>query len=933
MSLSAERWSAVRRVYEHALELPPDQRGAYLQSACGADRELRDEVESLLSAQDEAADFLARPVVDLQANTDAALGNVNRSGQNLGAYRIEAHIGRGGMGEVYRAVRADGQFERQVAIKLIRGGANAQLVIEHFRRERQILASLDHAHIAQLYDAGATTDGVPYLVIEYVDGVPIDQYVTAQQLGLPATLRLFLDVCDAVQFAHQRLIVHRDLKPANILVTEHGSVKLLDFGIAKVLDAPGSVELTQTMVMTPAYASPEQIRGEAITTASDVYSLGVLLYKLLVGCSPYSIDAANSQSLAVEICEREPPSFAAARLAEPSAKRWHIAPDLELITRKAMRKLPAERYSSVEQLSVDIRRYLDGLPVLAAKSSTLYRWRRFVVRNKASVGALTLAILLASFGVWEIVRQRQIAERRFDDVRQLTNTVIFDVHDLIAELPGSTPARKLILDRAMEYLARLEQDNDSSLELQREIAASYERIALVQGATAAANLGDLAGAEANHRKALALRQRIAARTPVDIPDGIALARASRLLAAFEYSARADIPQALLLSQASLDVTESLVAKYPDNQALLAELLEGQLLRVRVLGGVGVGNDARRPKEALQLLATVEQTLARLTLLTPQDTGVARKAAIAAAMTANVSYRLGDIAASVTNFQEARRVFSELATRSGQTGDRRNAAFFGFRSGIVQLAAGDAAKSRDSCVAALQESRALLAADPANKDIVDIAINSQACVGHALSHLGQHSEAQEKLRRAVDEYKALSETVSYEAMPMSIAVIEAWYGRALELGGDLRGSRRVWESVLSTYEAVLAADPRNHDAAVNRAIVQSMLGHVAMQLGDRSSASRYYSSALSESERLRTEQPDYLELDYLEAQASAGMGDVSNAAQPGTRVMTPEARAWYEKSLAAWARVPSPGRLSVAGFDVYAPPDMVARRLRRENSAT
>lgn len=917
MTLTAERWSRIRQIYESALGASLEHRADYLDTACGTDKALREEVDSLLRAEHLAADFLSRPIVDLQADPAAQLGELDRAGQTLGAYRLDALIGRGGMGEVYCAARADGQFERRVAIQLIRGGANAQLVLEHFRRERQILAALDHPHIAQLYDASATDNGIPYLVIEYVDGVPIDRYATEQNLSLRAMLRLYLDVCDAVQFAHQRLIVHRDLKPANILVSSNGDVKLLDFGVAKVLDHANRAEHTQTMLMTPAYASPEQIRGEAITTVSDVYSLGVLLYRLLTGCSPYNSDTTRPDSLAKEICEHEPPRFSTIMQGSMTAKRWSIPRDLEHITRHALRKLAADRYASVEQLAADIRNFLGGLPVTAAKGTTLYRVRKFVVRNRAAVGVAAAATLLTTAGVWEITRQRQIAERRFDDVRQLTNTVIFDVHDSIAELPGATPARKLILDRALQYLDRLERDNRSSLELKREIAAGYERIALVQGATSAANLGDLPSAETHHRRALALRQEIALGDQRNVADAVALARANRLLAAFEYSARANIAQALVLSQASLDATAPLTSIYPHDKALLAELAEGQLLRARVLGGVGIGNDARRPRDALQLLEQVGETLTRLAALAPDDFGVKRKSAIAAAMFANTSYRLGDRSAALLNFDKAHAVFAQLARQTEQTGDRRNAAFFAFRSGIVLLAHGEPIQSRDRCMAAASAARSLLAADPANKDILDIAINSDACVGHALSHLGLHRDATKQLERAVESYRLLAQEVSYEALPMSIAVVEAWHARALELSGDLPASRTTWERILKTYESVLAADPNNLDAAVNRTVVQGMLGHVTARLGDTRTAEHFFRSALHDAAQLREQQPDYLELDYVTAQASAGIGSIAGADGIG----------WYRKSLAAWARVNTPGRLTIAGFDLYSTPQEVADRLR------
>jgi eukaryotic-like serine/threonine-protein kinase len=302
--MTPERWQQIREVFDRAVSLEAGDRLAYLDTACGPDSELRREVESLLCSDREAGTgFLNTPAVDLtQAEPPAA----SRVGRRIGAYNILEEIGHGGMGEVYRAGRADGQYEKEVAIKLVRGGYDTAAVLERFRHERQILASLDHPNIARLLDGGTTDEGIPYLVMELIEGTPIDQYCNAQHLTVTDRLRLFLQVCSAVQYAHQRLVIHRDIKPGNILVTQEGVPKLLDFGIAKILDPLSSTETTVAGPMTPEYASPEQIRNEPITTATDVYSLGVVLYKLVTGRSPYPATTRTPHEFARAICELEP---------------------------------------------------------------------------------------------------------------------------------------------------------------------------------------------------------------------------------------------------------------------------------------------------------------------------------------------------------------------------------------------------------------------------------------------------------------------------------------------------------------------------------------------------------------------------------------------------------------------------------------------------
>jgi serine/threonine protein kinase len=305
--MNPERWKQVCEILDTVIHLSAADREAYLRRVCSSDFELRSEVESLLQSHEQAGNvFLERPAVDLNAVLDQTEPESKWVGRLIGVYRIVEQIGHGGMGEVYRAVRADGQYEKEVAIKLVRTGYGSSELLQRFLHERQILASLDHPNIARLYDGGTTEDRVPYLVMELIEGTPIDLYCDQNDLGVNERLKLFTQVCAAVQYAHQRLVIHRDIKPGNILVTKDGVPKLLDFGIAKFLDPSSGADTTMVRPMTPEYASPEQIRGEPITTATDVYSLGVVLYRLLTGHSPYPANTRTAFEYARVICELDP---------------------------------------------------------------------------------------------------------------------------------------------------------------------------------------------------------------------------------------------------------------------------------------------------------------------------------------------------------------------------------------------------------------------------------------------------------------------------------------------------------------------------------------------------------------------------------------------------------------------------------------------------
>jgi non-specific serine/threonine protein kinase/serine/threonine-protein kinase len=565
-------WRRVKTITADALELPEGEHQSFLATACAGDPTLLAEVESLLGAHGRAGSFLeasglaaagaARAVA--RAAEQAVLPTA--AGRRIGPYRVLGELGRGGMGVVYLAERADAAFEKKVAIKVVRGGFAAGALMHRFQEERRILATLDHPNIARLLDAGTTEDGLPYFVMEHVDGIPLDVYAQAP-LALGQRLALFHEVCAAVQYAHQRLVIHRDIKARNILVTPDGTPKLLDFGIAKLLE-PGleGEEQTRTglRALTLEGASPEQVRGEPLTVTSDVYALGVLLYRLLTGQSPYGPGRRSDPDLMRAICEEAParPSTVA-----PSEQRRPLGGELDWITLKALRKEADRRYPSVEQLADDIQRYQGGRPVTAAPDSWRYRARKFAARNRTRVAAGALLALSLVAGVtatiWQARRaeeQRARAERRFNDVRKLATSVMGEIHDAIEAVPGTTAARGLLLQRACEHLDALALDAPDDPALAEEVATSYHRLGSVLSASGAASLGDPAAARAIHRKGLALRKALAERSPDDLD-----AR-SRLVESLVVTAYAEdeVGPSLGNAQAAVAAAESLVADRPQD---------------------------------------------------------------------------------------------------------------------------------------------------------------------------------------------------------------------------------------------------------------------------------------------------------------------------------------------------------------------------------
>jgi non-specific serine/threonine protein kinase/serine/threonine-protein kinase len=609
--MQPERWSRLEQLYHAALEQEEDQRAAFLERSCADDDALRREVESLIAYGQRSGGIIDKPALEVVAalvaenlpTPDSGAGD-KLIGTRIAQYQIVEKLGAGGMGDVYRAVRADNEYDRHVALKLIRAGSYSAFFVNRFRNERQILASLDHPNIARLYDGGTTGDSVPYFVMELIEGEPLVAYCDNHRLSTIERVRLFLQVCSAVQYAHQHLIIHRDIKPDNILVTAEGVAKLMDFGIAKILDtdtdaAQSDLTVTGLRAFTIGYASPEQIKGEPITTASDVYSLGVVLYELLTGHSPYRITSRAQHDMARAICEADPdkPSTAAGhpgqtldsdgnvltvtpewvsscRNTSPDKLRRTLCGDLDQILLKALRKESQRRYGSAQDFANDLQSYTLGLPVSARSDTFSYRSGKFIRRNKISLTAAAVFVLIVMAGAVAIMREARIArmqearaEQRFESLRKLTNSLLFEFHDSIENLPGSTSARELVVRRALEYLEQIATEAHDDPATLRDLAAAYERIGRIQseeGHPHTGGAGAFQDAKELYEKALTIRQKLAASHPADLSLQLDLV-GTMLMVARMYEQLGALDQSLHLQQQRLEIEERLQAQHDSEE--------------------------------------------------------------------------------------------------------------------------------------------------------------------------------------------------------------------------------------------------------------------------------------------------------------------------------------------------------------------------------
>jgi len=955
--MTPERWALVKELLAQALEMNPAQRPAYIESACGDDTLLRNEMMRLLAAEERAGvSFLREPAsVDSLRESDGEEGD-RRKGQILGSYRLLSVIGEGGMGAVYRAVRADEQYESQVAIKLVHAGQDSPFVTSRFRNERQILAGLDHPNIARLLDGGTTEEGVPYFVMELIEGEAITDYCDNHQLSIDERLKLFLQVCSAVQYAHRRLIVHRDIKPRNILVTPEGVPKLLDFGIAKIIDPTMSENVLQTAmslrVFTPAYASPEQVRGEPITTASDVYSLGIVLYEMLTGHPAYPLDTRTPEAISHAVCEYEPQRLStivqrtefpakdrsgeitpedvsAARACSPEKLSSRLTGDLDKIVLMSLRKEPDRRYGSVDQFAEDIRRHLVNLPVVAQGDAVGYRAWKFVKRHRAGIASAAIASLALMVGTVVAVREARVAraeraraERRFNDVRKLANSLMFDIHDAIRELPGSTPARRLLLGKALEYLDSLSGEASNDGALLRELATAYERVAEVQGHYLNDNLGDTEGSLRSYQKGLTIREQLI-KTPAGTwEDRVALANSYRNVAS-QMLATGDVGNALSNVQRAVALSEGVLKDHPKENAIFDELSYDYEIQAQVLGAylddTGVSTSCQK---------AVDTEVAWLGI-SPDNINALHSYQIDLMFLADSLKAKGNIDEANKDYETSLELAKRVSQRTDSARRLRDVAIVENRLGQISETRGDWGKALDHYQEALEIYKQLVAREPADFMMKEGFAIAQANVANQNERLRPRSGLSLLRKSALIMENSVRVDKKNARARDILSYIYTALGEALWREGRIKEALVEYQKAESIHELLRAGDPHDRSEVQDLASCRSKIAGLLLALGDVDGASKEFSQALELLAPFLTRIDVGNNVLRTAADSFAGLGDIELKQAKGGRTLElhlRKARELYLKSLAAWEKDP-PALRNSHEYSSQSSPQSVQNKMR------
>ncbi len=938
-------WPEVKRLFSAALELELQDRVSFLNKACATDEGLRAEVLTLLAAHEAATDFIDSPAL-------IDIGMISREevpdqsvfiGRRIGPYEIVRELGHGGMGTVFLAVRADDQYRKQVAIKLVNRGMDTDLILRRFMMERQILANLEHPNIARLLEGGSTEDGLPYFVMEYIEGQPITQYCDAKLFTTSERLELFRQVCSALQYAHQNLVVHRDIKPSNVLVTAEGVPKLLDFGIAKLL-SPGwdaeTGEATASMVqlMTPEYASPEQLRGLAITTASDVYSLGLVLYELLSGHHPYRLPSRQAGEVAKVVLQSEPerPSVVVSRQQAddrnnptqnyeqrttdnaPRTSKTNaqsvirsaksLRGDLDNIVLKALRKEPPRRYASVQEFSEDIRRHLEGLPVMASPDTFGYRAGKFVQRNKVGVlatAAVVMTLLTATaITTWQahVARiERDKAERRFGEVRKLANAVLFKYHDGIEKLPGSTPVRQMLVQDALQYLDALAKESANDPSLQKELAAAYEKVGDVQGSPFRSNLGNYKGALASHQKALAIREKLGAVAPLDEQLKLEIARS--------YGAVGELLQVTGNLSAALEhydkafaVFDSLTKRTTDTRHELS------ILDVRYGKALA---ETGKLKEAVERFQNGIAIANELSTANQGDQQLTRAEAFAHISLGDAYVDMGQLKEALANHRQAFALLSPLVSLTNAQ-SRRDVAVAYVRVADVMAKMGDKKGALQLELKALAEDEEAVKVDPTNalaRRDVYIDYYKIAFMQEAIKEMKAALTNQHKCVALVEAEVAANPASSESRADLGVAYFRL--GEMFENSANRQEALPNYQKAVEIEESISNADPANTVARGDLSEDYMKVSDVSLKLGARAKALEGYRKALAIREELVAKTPDDAEGRTQLARIYESLGEYFSLVAKNSQRADDwqEARRLYQQSLDIWNDLQQRGKLT------------------------
>jgi tetratricopeptide (TPR) repeat protein len=849
--MTPERWEQIRDVLEKALELAPDERSSFLDGACSSDPSLRKEVEVLLAqSADVPPDFLQSSAMAEFISTEidgiSAAAALKEGQEFAQRFRLIRKLGEGGMGQVWLAEQIV-PVRRQVALKLIKAGMYDPSVMQRFRSERQSLAMMDHPAIAKVFEAGATALGQPYFVMEYVPGVSITEYCDRHRLGIRARLELFVQACEGVQHAHQKSTVHRDLKPANILVVDldgKPAPRIIDFGLAKATTHRPASESEFTrlgkFVGTPGYMSPEQAdpNVQDIDTRTDVYSLGVVLYVLLSGREPFESKQGQKQQLDEllrRLREDEPPRpstrvssdrhsssvIAEERRTDPRQLSRMLRGDLDWIAMRALEKDRSRRYGAPSDLAADIRRYLNQEPVLARPASAAYRSGKFIKRHKIALAVASVFALMMLAGAVAIVREAQIArlqearaERRFESLRKLTDSMLFEFHDSIEALPGSTAARELVVSRALEYLQQIEAEANGDPATLRDLAAAYERIGRIRAEENHPHLGgagSLIEAKQLYEKALGIRQKLAAANPGDTNLQVDLLESMSLVSSIHYLL-GDLDGAAELDRQRLKIEEQLRASHD------SEKLEYEIANTLVGNGfdeIWLGDyDSALDNERRALAMNEAFLRADPTSLRSQRRVLISHNWIAMALKFDRKF-----AAAADEYRQSIQIAAQLAVR-----DPNNTSVQAFLAGdneelCKSLAyAGSFSQVRSSCQKSIAMNESMVKSDKDNVQAVADLASSNLTMGLALYLMHSPREALVYVQRSDSMFRSVA---LRDPDPLSNGMVHAV---ALLYAGRIEAS---------LHHAELASK--------NLAEAQAMLE----QLAKRSPKHRYILDALNE----------------------------------------------------------------------------------------
>jgi len=897
-----DRWKLIQDIFQAAIEIPSSERSEYLDRACAGDRELRSEVASLLENDSVDTDTLHSVVAsDLKGLAEAADGR--EIGLRVGPYRLVRELDSGGMGIVYLAVRSDDQYFQIVAVKMVRKGMESPALLQRFRAERQILATLTHPNIGAILDGGETEDGRPYIVMEYVEGQPITQASETRALSIRQRVELFRSVCSAVQYAHEKLVIHRDIKPSNVLVTSEGIVKLIDFGISKPLAPeliPGEFVPTEggQRLFTPDYASPEQLLGQTLTTATDIYSLGVLLFELLTGSRPYTLRDLSPGVAERIVCEHENRKPSTVREISKRTRK-DLAGDLDTIVLKAMDKDQSRRYPSANDLDQDLLRFLEGKPILAKRATPFYRLRKFVQRHTtaALMACVTLMVLVAA--ILFDSRQSRVANRRMEQVQTYADSAVSDLAEKLQQSSASVETQAALFQSALTSLDRLRQSSGDDPRLLLRLSRAYVRVGDLEGSPFVANLGNSRVAVTSYREALRAATEARARLPGEESTKAVIEAHDRLGAIAFFLG--DIPAAHDNYYRSLAVAQDFRQQKPDDP-VRRRLLAMSYARLGDLQLDNLETDQALKSfhDALEIFGAgqdgaeeSEDTLARLYF---RVAGALRE--------------LGSQSEALLSLRKSVAVFERVAQQSRSTQAKRSLLMgynqiVGLLAGTEILNVGDSNEAQAYARKALAIAEALAARDAKNvRARHDLAFAYEA-VGDSLRST-QHATASVWYRKSI--------ALTKEEAPLYQAGNQAQQSLAFrdqELAAVLPGIQHAKERLRLLQEAnkiwneLVSASPARPQYRTGLMRSYCRLSDASLGVNDLGKARQYADSSLPFVKEFNPSSRSLLVLVDL-GFCYESLGNVQrriamdHSLSPSERhAAEVDSREWYRKSAAVW----------------------------------